>query len=819
MTAVPCIATRAVCAQGTKAASVSVTKAGGPTAPDAAFFARHCNDCHTGESAEGGLDLTTLSTDLGNPKVSRHWVRIVDRIAADEMPPKDAPRLSSQEKDRFLASASTWLKERQKQVQAEQGRVRGRRLTNRELERSLQAVVGVDIPVNHLLSEETGIAEFATIAESQAMSHFQLEKHLEAVDLVLDEAYRRAFSDDDVYQKRLLPDDLGYREGKRGFRTFEVYGQRVLGWMTNMAFYGRIDATAAPADGWYKFKMRTCAIRPPEGKGVWITVRSGLLHSGAPLIDWIAAFETEEKPKDVEFEAWLPKGHRLEIRPNDITLKRARFASGGNNTYGEGEAQKAIGMAIYWLQMERIHKGPDNAGLRKLLFGDAKVTYPAAKAGGAKKPSTTVTRGSAAKAPSTPLAEKAEVIGDPEKILVQFASRAFRRPVTSEEIRSYLALVQKSQQEGNDLASALRVGFRAILCSPRFLYLYEPPGQLDDYALASRLSYMLTGAPPDEQLLQRAEAGLLQSPLFIKKEADRLLTGDGLKRFVKDFADEWLDLDQIEFTEPDRNLVPDFDPIVQNSMLEETRMYVETMLKSNLPVSVLVDSNFTFLNSRLAAYYGIPNVKGETMRRIVFKPNSPRGGILTHGSILKVTANGTNTSPVIRGVWINERILGEAVPPPPSNVPAIEPDIRGAKTIREQLALHRDHDQCASCHVKIDPPGFALENFDPGGKWRDNYVKLEGRKRVAGPRVDPSYSFPDGRSFRNFEEFRVMVAGQPQQLAHNFAEKLMVYGTGAPVSFADREEIEGIVTRARQERYGVRTILDEVITSPLFRSK
>jgi len=212
-------------------------------------------------------------------------------------------------------------------------------------------------------------------------------------------------------------------------------------------------------------------------------------------------------------------------------------------------------------------------------------------------------------------------------------------------------------------------------------------------------------------------------------------------------------------------------------------------------------------------------VAGDELRKVSLTPEMHRGGLLTHGAILKVTTNGSNTSPVVRGVWISERILGTPIPPPPSAVPAIEPDIRGATTIREQLLKHREQESCAVCHRKIDPPGFALENFDPAGQWRDRYLAFTGRKKTTGPKINAGYVLADGREFADFVEFRRLVAAEPRKPAANLAEKLLAYGTGAPISFADRAVVEQIVNDAESTQYGFRSLVKAVVTSPVFLSK
>jgi hypothetical protein len=289
--------------------------------------------------------------------------------------------------------------------------------------------------------------------------------------------------------------------------------------------------------------------------------------------------------------------------------------------------------------------------------------------------------------------------------------------------------------------------------------------------------------------------------------------------FVADFCDEWLDLQMIGFTEPDPKLYPGFDAIVQNAMLSETWTTVETMIHENRSVAELFDADHTYLNSRLARFYGIDGVEGDEIRKVNVDQDSHRGGLITQGSVMKVTANGSNTSPVIRGVWVAERMLGTPIPPPPANVPAIEPDIRGSKSIRELLAKHRSQDSCATCHVKIDPPGFALENFDPSGRWRDRYLRLADGRRERGAEIDAGYTMPDGREFKSLDEFQKLVAAEPRVLAVNLAEELLTYGTGAPISFADRTVVEQIADQAAESGYGFRSILYGVIESPTFQSK
>ncbi|MEM7015145.1 MAG: DUF1588 domain-containing protein, partial [Verrucomicrobiota bacterium] len=303
--------------------------------------------------------------------------------------------------------------------------------------------------------------------------------------------------------------------------------------------------------------------------------------------------------------------------------------------------------------------------------------------------------------------------------------------------------------------------------------------------------------------------------------------------FVKNFTGQWLDLRDINFTEPDTNLFPEFDELLRISMVRETEMYFRDVLDRDSSIVDFVDSDYTFLNGRLAAHYGIEGATGQEFRRMQLPNDSIRGGLLTHGSILKITANGTNTSPVIRGDWVLKNILGQPTSPPPDNVGSVEPDIRGASTIREQLEKHRDISSCAACHDKIDPPGFALECFDPIGGLRTHYRTMAEdaqspdlkqapftyawvRYRIGLP-VDATGEMPTGEPFTDVREFKELLARDPDQLTRSLAVKLTTYGTGRKIGFADRPAIERIVLDAGTHQYGLRSLIHAIVQDPIFR--
>lgn len=782
---------------------------------DAVHFLRaHCYDCHQGSGAEANLDLSLLvePPPADAPPSSRDplatWIQAFDRVAAGEMPPADAERPAAGELKRFLATTERWIQDRQRRQAAAEGRVRGRRLNNLQLERTLQDLLGVDIPLAKDFSDEPRTGGFTTVADGQAMSHFQLEQHLAAVDAALEEAFRRASQPADETSKLLMPRDLArVREFSRT-REPEMREGLAIVWSSRLEFYGRIPATTAPEDGWYRFRVTASALKPPADGGVWCTVRSGRCVSSAPLLTPIGIFEADSAAQEWTFETWLEKGHMIEIRPRDNTLAVAKFAGGQVGT-GEGESQDVSGVALHQIEMQRIHRFAGQAEIREILFGDLPVREQRTELPKQRRRDDRYTY-------------SIEVLSDHPKAdaaqqMVTFASRAFRRPVELEEIAGYVHEVEASLDQGKPLDESLLGGYRSLLCSPRFLYFQETPGRLDDYAIASRLSYLLWQSMPDRELLSLAAKGKLNDPEVLIQQSRRMLDHWRGGDFIERFADQWLDLRDIDFTEPDPRQHRDFDLIVQQSMLEETHTFLHQMLAENRSVKELIDSDYTYLNSRLARYYGIQGVEGDVVRKVNLSDSDRRGGVLTQGSILKITANGTTTSPVLRGVWIAERLLGDHIPPPPQNVPAIEPDIRGATSIREMLEKHRSDDSCAVCHVRIDPPGFALENYDPAGRWRDSYGRADKKGREN--KIDASYQLADGRKFEDIDEFRELVISEPQKIAACVAAKFVTYGTGAAPRFSDRGEIKEMVEAAEQDDYGLRTILERVVVSEMFLNK
>ena len=397
--------------------------------------------------------------------------------------------------------------------------------------------------------------------------------------------------------------------------------------------------------------------------------------------------------------------------------------------------------------------------------------------------------------------------------LTEFASAAYRRPVSTEEVDRVWKIVESRRDTGRSPLSAFCDGLTAILCSPAFLYLESADQKegLSSHGLASRLSYFLWSSMPDQELRELAARGELRQSKVLAAQVDRMLNDDRADAFIEGFLDSWLTLRDLGATPPDRNAFRSFYHYdLDSAMRQETRLFVRELIQQNLSIDNFLDSDFTFLNKRLAEHYGIVSSSTGNEFQKVLLTDRRRGGLLGQASILTVTANGIDTSPVVRGVWLLENILGTPPSPPPPDVEPIDPDVRGATTIRDQLEKHRRIASCNDCHRKIDPPGFALENFDPIGGWRTSY----GR----GKPIDSSGQLSTGQEFKDVADFKLLLLARKDQFARALTTKLLAYSSGRHVGLSDRPHVDEIINNLNQQRSGFRDLIKLVVTSDPFLS-
>ena len=794
-----------------------------------------CTGCHDSDSQEGDLDLDSLALKLDDPDNFHLWERVFDRVRDGEMPPDET--LDEEDRKPFLASLHGVLEKADADRVAAKGRVAARRLTRAQYERNVCELLAVDIPLSDFLPADSLTHGYDTVSKSQQLSDHTMAAYLDAADAALDVSFHQLLADSSTPTVRFDWKQLRRSEIKTG-RMAEGRPEHedIVAWSTRQNFYGKLPATIVPSSGRYRIRLRVQAVHPPADDRVWCSIQTGFINAKASTMYWVGSFEATRANTEYEFETWIDEGHMLRVLPNDRGLKQVPIKLVGEPA-GTVEPLGFPGVAIKWIEMQRLV--PDRAELQQALIGDLKLRPIAAKAKEVRPPTDDVDvlnpeeitywrEGPDERFENERFETvRVEIVSEnPEQDLRElvgsFAQRAFRRPVTQKDIQPYLNFALKRFEVDGSMRDALRAAYRTILCSPRFLYFEETPGALGDYALANRLSHFLWGVGPDKELLQLAAAGQLGKPDVLRSQTERLLADKRSTTFTREFTDQWLKLHEINSTTPDGDLYPEYDDVLHHTLREESYAFVKELVDQNLPVRNVVDSDFTFLNSRLARHYNVDWPGGIGLQRVSLDPSSRRGGVITHASVLKVTANGTTTSPITRGVWMLERIMGQHVPPPPANVPAVEPDIRGATSIREELEKHKNIDSCAACHVKMDPPGFALENYDVIGGWRDSYRAVSDdatEKWTNGLPIDASHEFASGESFDNIEGMKEILGRHPERIARSLAMHLTTYSTGAAPTFADRKAIDAIVAAAKSSSYGVRSLVLEVVQSPLFRNK
>jgi hypothetical protein len=852
--------------------------------PDAikCFVQKYCVECHDTETKKGGLDVTTLKFDPAASTNFSKWVLVHDRVSNGEMPPKKKARPEPKELEAFTNSLASALISVEQAQFVKEGRATRRRLNRYEYENALRDLLHAPwLQIRDSLPEDGERDRFNKVGDALDVSHVQMARYLHAADYALREVMAPQAEQPSARVHRYYARDQRSFTGPMKYSVFNTAPERAT--FPVLGFEGQPDVRSekapitvgssnpgmrdfegvgvvasayepiepkfnefrAPVPGHYKLRFNAYSVWVGPGEGnKWYIPNLDVVsrgHRDEPvtitsetpprLLRKLGDFDVTPEPGLHELDAWLLAGEM--IRPDAGRLFRSRPGAGRwQNPLAEKDGQP--GVVFRWMEVEGpIYEQWPPTG-HKLLFGDLPlVTRKVMEL--PENPGHTNKFGQRRfkKAPGVEVISKQPML-DAERLLRNFVLQAYRRPVNDSEVKRFLPVVQSALKLGNNFTDAMVAAYTAVLCSPEFLYVEEKTGPLDDYELASRLAFFLWNSAPDEELRRCAEKRELRKPDMLRAQTERMLNDPKSRRFVEAFLDYWLDLRKIVATSPDANLYSDYylDDLLEESALEETRLFFTELLREDLPARNIVSSDFAMLNERLAAHYGLPCVQGVALRRMALPKDSMRGGLMTQTAVLKVTANGTTTSPVLRGAWIMERILGQKPPPPPPSVPAIEPDIRGAVTIRQQLEKHRTLESCNACHAKIDPAGFALESFDVMGGWRDRYrseaegelaqgIAKSGQKfafHYALP-VDANGVLPDGRKFQDVRELKQLLLADENQIARNLVRQLAIYATGASIHFADRAEIEQILKRASSSHYGVRSLIYELVQSELFLNK
>ncbi|MDF1752058.1 MAG: DUF1592 domain-containing protein [Verrucomicrobiales bacterium] len=829
-----------------------------------------CLDCHDDLSEKGGLSLESIDSDI-NGANAEIWKKCLEQIERGFMPPAEKTQPSPDLKNAAILDLEERLVNHYQSQPAEGRQTVLRRLNRVEYRNTISDLLKLELgrdPTTDFPGDERSHG-FATNGEKLVTSNFLLRRYLEAAEGIVSQAVHFRPRPETQQWKMKPPFD---RSTQAEIQQAAAYYRKTEQVQPYQDICGRIGAGGAPFSGYHPLDDLSAEGVPESGlysikmlvegkyrhslkyehfvrfKPLWdgsepirLSLSTATLQGIDPLNKEVRRFAaTHEQKNQTEIATWdLPDDEKIWLEVK-VWLEKGQFPRLG---FPNGPTNSNHRIQSYFDELAKQTYTPDAlaehlerkqkyGGWSSFVFFESpRIRLHEIEVEG---PLNEV----------WPPESHRTIFGDdkyqPEKageVLQNFASKAWRRPVAKGEIEPILSLVKATEKDGATPEEAIQEGIKAILCSPGFIYLEERNESLNDYELAARLSYFLTASQPDRQLADKAARGEVGGSLA--DEAKRILSSPVSDSFVNEFLDGWLQLNKLGSMAPDpHRFSVYYNDRLEPAMRRETRSYFRYLLDTNRPVKEFLDSDYTFANEELAALYGIKadefaaqrnnpveglperylrqDGKGDspTMRYAKVKlEDRRRGGLLGQAGILTLTANGVDTSPVIRGVWLLENILGTPPSPPPPGVPAIEPDIRGAKTIREQLEKHRDAKACRSCHAHIDPPGFALESFDPIGKWRGHY-----RVDTKYIEIDSTGSFGDVK-FSDITEFKAELLKREDAFARCVVEKLLLHALGRELTVTDRPSIRAILEKTRKDGYRLQDLVIAVVESEIFSRK
>ncbi|HEY2840145.1 MAG TPA: DUF1592 domain-containing protein [Pirellulales bacterium] len=740
------------------------------------FLTKHCLDCHSGDEPAAKLNLDAFKDAASVRGDHKTWGKVVDYLEAGIMPPEDQQQPAADEVLAVTGWVSGELAKFDDSGRRNPGRVTIRRLNRVEYANTVRDLIGVDFkPADDFPSDDVGYG-FDNIGDVLTLPPLLMEKYLAAAEKIATQAIVSGKPTEPItarFAAEKLRSSLDPADGKA---TGALFANGAVS--TEFSF---------PAAGDYV--LRASAFGEQAGRDA-CRMALRIDDKNAAEVDVPA---TAEKPAVYE--------GRLTVAAGKHTISAAFL----NDYYSPTEAdpaQRDRNLFVDYLELEGPidHTSRLPESHRRILF---------------REPPEDDAKGKSA--------DPKEVANCAREILSRFATRAYRRPVTAEEVDRLMRVfdvgrqADEAGQAAGTFAAGIQLAVQAILVSPHFLFRVEldsgndsdaPVQKLNDYQLASRLSYFLWSSMPDDELSRLAAAGELGKPENLAAQVNRMLADKKSAALVENFAGQWLQIRNLSLAAPDRARFKGFDDGLRNAMLKETEMFFESVLHEDRSVLDLIDADYTFLNEELAKHYGIEGVEGSEFRRITLT-DKRRGGVLTQASVLTITSNPTRTSPVKRGKWIMEQLLGTPPPPPPPGVPELEQtELKG--TLRQKMEQHRANAACAVCHNRMDPLGFAFENFDAIGRWRDRDDDAE---------IDPSGTLPGGQKFSGAAELRTILKSKPERFARNLARKMLTYALGRGLEPYDNQAIGEIAARMAADDYKSSSLVLAVVNSEPFRMR
>lgn len=854
------------------------------------FFATHCIECHEGDDAEASVVLAAPFIDWQASESIEKWQRVYHVLRARSMPPAGSQQPADDARDRVIA----WLEQRLV-VHAPIGGTMARRLNRLEYENTIRALMEMpDFSLPDAFPSDDATHGFDNVAEGLILSPPLMAQYLQIATRIADDLLPPASGS---AQAKPRVYEIGAKGlGTSMAAGAALAGNRYrLSASRNMASAAgwpiRFEATQS---GVYRLTVHATTFQSdrmhyprrdkPFRLSIYARPKTDQVYAAFGELRPLAQFMVDPahaEPETFTCEVELLKGEVFGLRWEDGPA----FSDPPSREYSTRFlAQRLTSSRLFYAAMLKLEGGP--RGMTQPDYYDAMVEVmkgdtldlsdprldrlPEKYGGGlSDAPHNWIKafvheelhrHGPALDITDVSIEGPVRLIEDDEtrarkartakfmgtrrsgwsdrdharSVLERFLPKAFRRPVTPKQLERYVEMVIDYQRDNPEarLIDGLHLAVRRALISPSFLFRATQSGRLDDYDLAARLSYFLTSMPPDAELAAVAARGELSDPDCLRRETRRLLNRPESVNFVRSFTGQWLGTRMLKDIMPDPRLLPFFDTD-RESLIQETELFFADVLRDNRSLETLIDPDFSYRNAQLNKIYG-GDLQGSEMRRIALPRGGRQGGILGLGSVMMATANGVDTQPILRGVWLLENVFGMPTPPPPDDVPAISPNTSGTTTLRQTIEAHRADESCARCHDLIDPLGLVLENFDPVGRWRDHYpvyrqpanatpkeefYKEIGKGTTQGPPVDAKGALLDGTQLHDVTDLKRYLQEHIDLFARCLTEKLLVYATGRPMSFGDRRVIDEIVADRNQDRNGLRDLVEAIVQSEAFRVK
>jgi hypothetical protein len=798
------------------------------------FVGKYCLKCHDKETQKGDREFETFKLPLGTLAELITAKDVIDQLTLREMPPQKAKaHPTDEERLAVIRALREGIASARGKIESTAARTVMRRLSNREYENTLATLFGRRVDTLGLTADfpkEKASEHIDTIGKSLVTSGFLLDQYFQSANRLVETRLGRPemppkswhFDGHFVQYEELS----GPHKAAFNYKYLCLYEQPNTD--TRQGGYGHIEdfLKGVPVSGLYDIEVHAQALHrdthyDPAIFGIDFSepfilgvvpgdATKNHIHYPQAIEPLLAqATVPDDKPEWIKFRVWLEAGQTPRfIFPNGPYESRASITQ-INKRYADDFQGKFAKAGIV-----RTHLITEGGKLPHIRIGEIKIEGPVPEPGGSR--------------------EEIAVFGEQgfqaKRALDQlhaFGERAYRRPLTAADRASIRKTYDTRIAEKATPRQAALDTLKMMLCSPSFLYFSEITAEtepkLGPYDLASRLSYALWSAPPDKELTNAAASRKLTAPKELRKQSTRLLADDRVGGFVNGFLESWLNLRDLGGMPPARESARVYyAENLPEAMKTELRLFFRHLLRENGSVRQFLDADYTFVDKRLAKLYNLPEQKtlriADGFQRVSIAGNPQRGGLLGMAGVLTVSANGVETSPVTRGVWVSENILGIKPPPPPDVVPALGPDVSGATTIRDRLAKHRADAACNECHRKIDPLGFGLETFDPIGRWRATYPKPKGD--APAPKVDSTGEFSSGETYADFHDFkRILVANRTDAFTRHLIKQILSYATGRHMEPIDEVVLEEIFEAVQKDNYGLRTLIVESLASEIFRSR